>query len=102
MKDDRSLDRIPLSRRQFLKALGSGIIIYFSCEDSSAQERRSSASQTLPDDVNAYLRIGNDGRVTGFTGKAELGQGIVTALAQILAEELDVPFQSVDMIMGDT
>jgi isoquinoline 1-oxidoreductase len=100
MKDDRSLDRIPLSRRQFLKALGGGIIVSFSCEDSSAQERRSTVSQA--NGVNAYLRIGADGRVTGFTGKAELGQGIVTALAQILAEELDVPFQSVDMVMGDT
>jgi len=39
---------------------------------------------------NAYLRIGEDGRVACFTGKIEMGQGIVTSLAQMLADELDV------------
>ena len=43
-----------------------------------------------------------DGRVTGFTGKVEYGQGVITSLAQMLAEELDVPLKSVDMVMGDT
>ncbi len=55
-----------------------------------------------PTDFNAYLRIGADGRVACFVGKVELGQGAMTSLAQILAEELDVSFDSVDMVMGDT
>ncbi len=110
MKEDRSLKQESengensffLSRRQFLKAVGGGIIIFISGGDLTAQERRPRGYQNLPADFNAFLRIGADGRVTCFTGKAELGQGIVTSLAQMLAEELDVPLDVVDMVMGDT
>src|SRR5206468_11968595 len=52
--------------------------------------------------LDAWIRIGADGHVTVFTGKVELGQGIVTALAQIAAEELDVPLDRVTMVSGDT
>ena len=55
-----------------------------------------------PADFNAYLKIGEDGRVSCFTGKIEMGQGIITSFAQMLAEELDVSLESVDMVMGDT
>ena len=56
----------------------------------------------LPTDFNAFLRIGEDGRVTCFTGKIEMGQGPITSLPQMLAEELDTPLDSVDIVMGDT
>ena len=94
---------VSLSRREFLK-LGGGMLIFFSWGDLAAQEGRRipGVGQNVPTDFNAFLRIGENGRVTCFTGKVELGQGVVTSLAQILAEELDVPFNSVDMIMGDT
>ncbi len=93
-----------LSRREFFKALGGGIVIFFSVGDLDleAQERRRAGLRDLPDDPNAFLRIGADGRVTCFTGKAELGQGVVTSLAQMLADELDVSLDKVDMVMGDT
>ncbi len=52
--------------------------------------------------LDAWIRIGADGKVTVFTGKVELGQGIVTALAQIAAEELDVPLAQVTMVPADT
>ena len=52
--------------------------------------------------LDAWMRIDADGTVTVFTGKVELGQGIVTALAQIAAEELDLPLARVHMISGDT
>ena len=68
----------------------------------SRSRRRFPGRQAGPTDFNAYLRIGADGRVTCFVGKVELGQGAMTALAQLLAEELDVPYDSVDMVMGDT
>jgi nicotinate dehydrogenase subunit B len=85
-----------LSRREFLTLLASGIIIYLHpCEVAEAQ-------QELPKDFNAFLRIGEDGTVTVFTGKVELGQGIITSLAQMAAEELDVPFSAVRLVMGDT
>jgi isoquinoline 1-oxidoreductase len=110
MKEEQLLDlernggenRFSLSRREFLKAVGGGIIIFFSTEDLTAQERRPPGFQDLPTDFNAFLRIGANGRVTCFTGKIEMGQGIVTSLAQMLADELDVPLDSVDMTMGNT
>jgi len=71
-------------------------------EEPFALDQERMGQRGYPEDFNAYLRIGEDGRVTCYTGKIEMGQGIVTALAQILAEELEVPFDSVDMVMGDT
>jgi isoquinoline 1-oxidoreductase len=94
-----------LDRRQFLKLVGGGIVVCFSIPDAEAlqeRERRRGMGQELPEDFNAFLRIGEDGRVSGFSGKVEYGQGIITSLAQMLAEELDVPLESVDMVLGDT
>jgi len=102
---------LPVDRREFLKrmgALGSGIIVYFTCGDLSvlAQRRGKGGGgkrrRQTPLDFNSLLRIGEDGRVTCLTGKIEMGQGIITSLAQILADELYVSLDSVDMIMGDT
>jgi nicotinate dehydrogenase subunit B len=90
-----------LSRREVLKALGGGIIIFFCVGDSSVLEAQR-RGRSYPEDFNAYLRIGADGRVTCFTGKIEMGQGVVTSLAQMLADEMDVSLESVDMVMGDT
>src|SRR5206468_4598854 len=59
-------------------------------------------SSDLNRTLDAWLRINADGSVTVFTGKVELGQGIVTALAQIAAEELELPLGRVTMISGDT
>jgi len=94
-----------LSRREFIKVFGGGIIIFFTFKDSSAFQELSRAGaflQISPSDSNAYLRIGEDGRVTCLTGKIEMGQGVTTSFAQMVAEELDVPLDSVDMLVGDT
>ncbi len=94
----------PQNRREFFKRFGGGIFILFALGDLSileAQERRR-GGMDYPTDFNAYLRIGENGRVSCFTGKIEMGQGIFTSLAQMLAEELDVPLAFVDMVMGDT
>ena len=96
---------LPLDRRQFLKLVGGGIVVSAVVPSTWALqegERRRRPDQELPEDFNAFLRIGEDGRVTGFTGKVELGQGVITSLAQMLADELDVSLESVDMVMGDT
>jgi isoquinoline 1-oxidoreductase len=93
------------SRRGFLKRLGGGIFVFVSLGDwTVAQEagRQRGGRQGGPSDFNAFLRIGEDGRVTGFTGKIEMGQGPITSLAQMLAEELDTPLDTVEMVMGDT
>ncbi|MHC4365344.1 MAG: xanthine dehydrogenase family protein molybdopterin-binding subunit [Planctomycetota bacterium] len=90
-----------LSRREFLKAVGGGIFIFFCLGEPSAAEAQRRGWE-YPEDFNAYLRIGADGRVTCFTGKIEQGQGVITSLAQTLADEIDVALESVDMVMGDT
>lgn len=72
----------------------------FGVAQDASRER--GARGSLPSDFNAFLRIGEDGRVTCFTGKIEMGQGTMTSLPQMLAEELEVPLDSVDIVMGDT
>jgi len=99
-------DLFPVSsRREFLKRFGGGIVIFVALGDFlAAQEagRPRGPRPGLPSDFNAFLRIGEDGRVTCFTGKIEMGQGPITSLPQMLAEELDTPLETVDIIMGDT
>src|ERR1017187_1053113 len=92
------------SRREFVKLLGGGIVIVVLGDFGFAQDasRERGARGSLPSDFNAFLRIGEDGRVTCFTGKIEMGQGPITSLPQMLAEELEVPLDSVDIVMGDT
>ena len=102
-----SADIRPPTRREFLQRLGGGLVVWlvardlaFGVESEAARPMR--ARQSVPNDFNAFLRIGEDGRVTCFTGKIEMGQGPITSLPQMLAEDLDVPIDSVDIVMGDT
>jgi nicotinate dehydrogenase subunit B len=91
-----------MNRREFLKrigVMGGGIVVYFSYGIPlvTAQSIRSEVP-----DFNAFLRIGADGRIACYTGKIEMGQGVITSLAQMAADELNAPFDAIDMIMGDT
>jgi isoquinoline 1-oxidoreductase len=109
MKDDNYMDidfkdnsaDFQIKRRDFLKIAGGGIFILFTLKDVSVFAQQSE-QHSLPTDFNAFLKIGEDGRVTCYTGKIEMGQGIITSLAQMIADELDVTIENVDMIMGDT
>jgi nicotinate dehydrogenase subunit B len=91
-----------LDRRNFLKLLGPGVYFFFALEDAIALDQERGGARGYPADFNAYLRIGEDGRVTCYTGKIEMGQGILAALAQMLAEELEVSYNSVSVVLGDT
>jgi len=97
-----------MNRRQFLKRLGilgGGVIVYFNSFDRLAWARMQRAGflgARIPTDFNAFLRIGVDNRVVLYTGKIEMGQGAMTSLPQLLAEELHVKYDSVDIVMGDT
>jgi len=92
-----------MKRRDFFKLLGGGIFIFFQpwdpfeLFDLQTQQRRS-----LPTEFNAFLQIAEDGSVNCYTGKIEMGQGAITSLAQIMADEIEVPFEKVKMVMGDT
>ncbi|MCJ7580260.1 MAG: molybdopterin-dependent oxidoreductase [Candidatus Aminicenantes bacterium] len=96
--------RFPLDRRDFLKLFGGGILVTFAAGSSLAFQEGSQRGvrPQLPTDFNAFLLVKEDGRVACFTGKIEMGQGVITSLAQMLADELEVPLESVDMVMGDT
>ncbi len=89
-----------LDRRSFLKAVTGGIVVFF-CVDPFTPAQQSGRREP-PSDPNAYLKIAENGRVTVFTGKIEMGQGIITSLAQMAADELGVALESIDMVMGDT
>ena len=101
-----SIHHFDLARREFFKLLGAGIAIFGLAKSvSAAQETAPSHGfhpQDLPSDISAWLHIGEDGTVTTFCGKVEIGQNIRTSLAQTVADELRVPFGSVRMVMGDT
>jgi CO/xanthine dehydrogenase Mo-binding subunit len=100
---DRTSNRSAFDRRDFLKLLGGGLLVCLTPLPSLTQESgRGSGSHELPTDISAWLHIDADGRVKVFTGKVEVGQNIRTSLAQAVAEELRVPFDSITMVMGDT
>lgn len=95
---------LDVNRREFM-ALGSGLTIFMAIDPAgalAAETPRPSGASRYPTDFNAYLHIGEDGRVSCYVGKVELGQGNRTSLAQLLAEDLEVPLESVEMVMGDT
>jgi isoquinoline 1-oxidoreductase len=90
-----------LDRRDFLKLCGGGLLVGLGAS-SRAQEAGGFREHELPKDVSAWVHIGEDSKVTVFTGKVEVGQNIRTSLAQLVAEELRVPFDAIEMVMGDT
>ena len=100
-----SIHHFDLARREFFKILGAGIAVFAVTKNTPAQETAPSRGfhpQELPQEISAWLHIGEDGTVTAFSGKAEMGQNIRTSMAQNVADELRVPFESVRMVMGDT
>ena len=94
-----------VTRREFL-ATGGALVLSFTLLPASAQQQEKGpdvpGSLKRSPRLDAWIRIDADGRITVFTGKAELGQGVVTALQQIAAEQLVVPFASVNMVTADT
>jgi len=96
-----------LARRDFLKAMGGGIFIVATvrgvvAQDESGGGRRGPRGGTLPQEIGAWLHIGEDGLVTAYTGKVEVGQDILTSLSQAVAEELRSPLESIRLVMADT
>src|SRR6266487_2513952 len=76
---------LSLSRREFLKAAGA-----------------TAKPALLPTELDSWVAILPDGRVTAFFGKMDMGQSLDIAIAQIVADELDVDVAKVDVVMGDT
>jgi CO/xanthine dehydrogenase Mo-binding subunit len=105
---------LPLSRREFLKASGALIVSAATpafVSEALAQAGAASAAVAvsaggkpplLPTELDSWVAILPDGKVTAFFGKMDMGQCLDVAIAQIVADELDVAFEKVDVVMGDT
>lgn len=89
-----------ITRRAFFRLAGGGIVVLVGSGEGAAAAQ--DAARLYPEDFNAYLVIGADGRVSVFSGKIEMGQGAMTAQAQLVAEELAVDLASIEMVLGDT
>src|SRR5436190_720488 len=96
--------RFELDRRDFLKGFTTGLVVLLIAPRAGAQQEsgRGAGDDRLPADVNAWLHIEDDGKVTAFTGKTEIGQNIRTSLTQAVAEELKVPAAAIALVMADT
>ncbi len=100
-----------ISRRTLL-ASGAGLVVAFSLRPAGAAEQggtpQAAAPAPLPGSLkqtpllDAWLRVAPDGHITLLTGKAELGQGLGTALLQIAAEQLEVSPTAIELVMADT
>jgi isoquinoline 1-oxidoreductase len=95
-------------RRDFIKAFGLGIVFIVPATRILAQQRgqgesgRGGANDRLPNDIDAWIHIDENGNVTVFTGKVEVGQNTRTTLTQSVADEMHVAVASVHLVMGDT
>jgi nicotinate dehydrogenase subunit B len=101
--------RFDLHRRDFFRVLGAGIAVFTvarraaaATQESGGRRRPATGGEDMPKDITSWIHIGEDGKVTAFAGKVEVGQNIRTSLAQSVADELRVPFESVIMVIGDT
>ncbi len=92
------------SRRDILKS-GGALIVGFSLAIRPGDAIAQAAAGTKPlalTAVDTFLAIDAKGMVTVYSGKVDLGTGVETALTQIVADELDVPFASIKIVQGDT
>ncbi|HXW57589.1 MAG TPA: molybdopterin cofactor-binding domain-containing protein [Candidatus Cybelea sp.] len=95
-----------LRRRDFFRTLGAGLLVACVLKDAFALQEsgggRRPMGDELPREISAWLHIGENGGVTTYTGKVEIGQNIRTSLSQAVAEELRFPLARIEMVMGDT
>ncbi|HZT62394.1 MAG TPA: molybdopterin cofactor-binding domain-containing protein, partial [Burkholderiales bacterium] len=90
-----------IDRREFIKASGA-LVVGFSMLGSAGAQTLRAPKSVAKEAVDSWLTISPDNRVTVYCGKVDLGTGTRTALAQLAAEELDVGFERIEMVMGDT
>ena len=97
--------RFDLDRREFFKFLGAGVLVVSILKPAVAAQESGGGRQRrtdLPKDIDAWLHLGENGKITVYTGKVEVGQNIRTSLSQAVSEELRVPIENIEMVMGDT
>src|SRR5262245_15508721 len=97
------MDDLRISRRDLLKA-GGALVVSFAIPGGVVGQTGGDAAKPAltPDELDSWIAVGPDGRVTAFFGKMDMGQGVDVAIGQIVADELDVAFERVTVVMGDT
>ena len=96
-------DAARMDRREFVKLLGGGIVVIVNLGPMTVQNSPApQGRRSYPEDINAYLHIAEDGRITLYSGKIEMGQGVMTSLTQMAAEDLAVSLDTIHIVMGDT
>src|SRR5262249_8952439 len=92
-----------IQRRDFFRVLGGGLLIVLALKDAPAQQEsgggRIRGGSSRPVEIGAWLHIAEDGTVTAYTGKAEVGQNIRASLTQAVAEELRAPVSTIKVVM---
>jgi CO/xanthine dehydrogenase Mo-binding subunit len=96
------LGPMAVDRRDFFKYMAGGVAVLVAFNGTAPVADWFQRQRGYPADFNAYVLVGEDGRVTVFSGKIEMGQGVLTSQAQMAAEELCVSLDSIDMVLGDT
>jgi nicotinate dehydrogenase subunit B len=90
-----------IDRRSLLQAAGA-LVVTFNLTEAGKAQPAPAGKTVSPDRVDGFLAVHPDGSVTVYSGKVDLGTGVRTALAQIVADELDVAMSHVTVIQGDT
>ena len=90
------------SRRQLLQAMGALMVAAAVPVRAVAAAANAALKEMDPAELDAWLAVGPDGMVTAFFGKPDVGQGVEVAIAQIVAEELDLPVERVAVVLADT
>ena len=89
-------------RREFLGILGGGLLVAAAAPVLAQESGRSGQGQTASNELGAWLHIDQQGKVTVYCGKTEIGQNVRTSLAQAVADELRIPLGGVTMVLADT
>src|SRR5580765_2214803 len=89
-----------MDRREFLKTSGALVVSF--AAPSMEVLAQSGKPALVPGELDSWIAVLPNGRVNAFFGKMDMGQGLDVAVAQVVAEELDVGFDRVDVVMGDT
>jgi nicotinate dehydrogenase subunit B len=104
---DFQLGGLALGRRDFFRLMGCGVAVVLVARDAGALQESGRGGggfrgEELPNEISAWLHIGDTGAVTVYTGKVEMGQNIRTSLTQAVSEELRVEPPRISLVMGDT
>jgi len=99
------MSHAPFSRRDFLKAGGAlviSVMVPGAVRAAFGQTPVGGKPPLTPDELDSWIAVLPDGNVRAFFGKMDMGQGVDVAIGQIVADELDVAFERVNVVMGDT